>query len=123
MATKGMFLCSLTFIGCSSSTAVPVSDIDSAKQLLNDSFMSWKSGRSVDDLRLADPPVYVAEDLWTSDFKLTEFSIDGDGEMYGTSVRLPVTLTGAGKNNAPVKRQFAYLVTTTPASTIARSDR
>lgn len=69
------------------------------------------------------PPVYVVEDLWTPSFQLLEYTIDSDGELYGSNVRLPVTLTGHGKNRETIRRQVKYLVTTTPALTVAREDR
>jgi hypothetical protein len=108
--------------GCNQN-AVPVSDTDAAKALLETSLSAWKDGKSVADMRSLTPPVYASEELWNTDLKLSNFVIDGDGELYGTSVKFRVTLEGTDKDGGNVSKQFEYLVTTTPALTIARSDR
>jgi len=100
-----------------------ISDVEAATELLKTSFESWKSGGTVASLREATPPVYVAEELWDDGFVLSDFTIDGNGELYGTNVRLLVTLNGKDKRGSAVSRQLKYLVTTTPALTIARGDR
>lgn len=112
----------LMLIGCGGSS-VPMSDPAAAKQLLESSLEAWKTGKSVADMRQLTPPVYVAEELWSSGFELQDFLIQGEGEMYGPNVRLNVTLTGSNKGRAVGKRQLQYLVTTAPACTIARVDR
>ncbi len=100
-----------------------VSDVDAAINLVETSFAAWQSGRTVADLREAQPPVYVAEELWSPTFKLTRFAIDGPGTLDGSNVRVPVTIEGADASGKPVRRQMIYIVTTTPAQTIARADR
>ena len=109
--------------GCTGQPAVTVSDPEAAVKLVDESFQVWKAGRSPDELRQRVPPVYVAEDLWRQGFQLTDYSIDGSGEMFGTNVRVRVTLKGNGLRGEPINRQMKYLVTTTPAMTIAREDR
>jgi hypothetical protein len=104
-------------------TSPAVSDIDAATKLLNSTFESWKSGQPGPTLRYVFPPVYVSEEMWDEGFLLSDFTIDGAGEVYGTNVRLRVTLNGKKKDGAAVNRQVTYLVTTTPALTIARTDR
>lgn len=108
-------------IGCGS-PSVAVSDRDAAKALLGSTLEAWKTGKSVADMRQLTPPVYVAEDLWNGDFELHDFTIEGEGEMYGPNVRLNVTLTGSNRGGAVSTQQMQYLVTTTPARTIARTD-
>jgi len=104
-------------------TGPAISDVAAATELLQASFESWKSGGTVASLRQASPPVYVAEEMWDDGFVLSDFTIDGNGEMYGTNVRFSVTLNGKDKRGSTVSRQLKYLVTTTPALTIARADR
>ena len=113
----------IAFIAGCSRTTVPVSDVDAATKLVETSFAAWQSGRTVADLREAQPPVYVAEELWSPTFKLARFSIDGPGTLDGSNVRVPVTIEGADASGKPVRRQMIYIVTTTPAQTIARADR
>jgi hypothetical protein len=106
-------------VGCNSAPRVPVSDLAAAQDLLEESLNAWKEGKSVEDLRNQTPPVYVAEDGWLRGNALTEFSIDGAGEMYGSNARFTVTL----KNNTRGSSQVRYLVTTVPALTIAKEDQ
>ena len=108
--------------GCHSST-VPVSDVAAARGLLNEVLEAWKHQRTPSDLRQMNPPVYVADELWTSPFRLNDFTIDGPGELHGTNVRLRVTLRGVTSRGKSATHQVRYLVTTTPARTIAREDR
>ncbi len=108
--------------GCGPSSPA-VSDIETATRLLDSTFQLWKSGQTVANLREGSPPVYVAEELWEQGFLLSGFAIDGVGEHYGSNVRFLVTLNGKDKGGAGVSRQVKYLVTTTPALTIARADR
>lgn len=122
LATAFIATTMLMSIGCGPA-AVPMSDPDAAKELLGSSLEAWKTGKSVADMRQLTPPVYVAEELWISGFKLQDFLIQGEGEMYGPNVRLNVTLTGSNKGGAVGKKELQYLVTTTPACTIARVDR
>ena len=118
-----LFMSIATFTAGCGRPAPAVSNVEAAIELLKTSFESWKSGGTVASLREATPPVYVAEEMWDNGFRLTSFSIDDDGELYGTNVRLLVTLTGTDKGGLAVSRQLKYLVTTTPALTIARADR
>ncbi len=110
-----------SLIGCGPNAA-PMSDKDAAKQLLDVTFQAWKSGQSVADMRAQSPPVYVAEELWNNGFKLTDFKVRGEAEMYGSNVRFQVALVGIGKNGEAINKPMEYLVTTVPAQTIARVD-
>ncbi len=109
-------------VGCSR-PSIPVSDVEGAQRLVEASFTAWQNGKSVADMREGQPPVYVAEELWSPSFKLERFSIDGPGTVDGTNVRMPVTIEGADAAGKPVRRSMVYIVTTTPAQTIARADR
>ncbi len=112
----------LLISGCQTS-AVNVSDADKAYQLLNEVLDHWKAGRSVDDVRTSTPPIYVSDDMWQSSFELKEFTIVGPGEKYGTNVRLRAKLRCVGEKGKSVDTEVRYLVTTTPALTVAREDR
>lgn len=108
--------------GCHTYPA-PVSDKASGKQLLEAALSDWKAGITLQQMKQRTPPVYVAEELWMNGFKLNDFVIDDEGELYGSNVRLRATLTGVDKSGRTLEKQFTYLVTTTPALTIARDDR
>lgn len=107
--------------GCGSAK-VPVSDIQQARSLTEKLLDQWKSGVKVDDLPKLSPPIYVSEDLWANQAKLTEFKILGDGEMLGTNVRFTISLKCTGKGGKISERSFNYLVTTTPALTFFREE-
>jgi hypothetical protein len=127
---KSMKVIQLTFsiavialiVGCQTYPA-PVSDLAAGKQLLQSALSEWKSGTTWEQMKQRTPPVYVAEELWMDDFKLSDFVIDGEGELYGSNVRLRATLTGVDKSGRKAEHRLTYLVTTTPALTIARDDR
>ena len=109
-------------IGCASKSA-PVSDVDSATALINATFNEWKAGSSLDDQRKKEPPVYVAEELWLNGTQLSDFKITEPAQLFGTNVRIGVRVTTIDQFGSKLNRDLKYLVTTTPALTIAREDR
>jgi len=111
------------YIGCSHRNTVANSDIQLAAEVLHKSFQQWKDGASIAHLQSQKPPVFISEDLWFSGHSLENFTVDLPGEMFGTNVRFTVTTVTLGPKGKPVQRTLKYLVTTTPAFTIAREDR
>jgi len=109
--------------GCGRGVAAPQSDTEAATALLDRSLRQWKEGRTVADLRGESPPIYVSEELWLKGSQLVDFTIDQDGELFGTNVRFHVTVSVADPKGKESKQAVKYLVTTTPAMTIAREDR
>lgn len=119
----GVFaFCLLGMVGCESARA-PVSDIESGRQLLVSSLSDWKQGVSVAAMKQKSQAVYVSEELWEQGYVLNDFKLDSEGELYGTNVRIQVTLQLTDKANQKSNLAVTYLVTTTPALTIARGDR
>jgi len=108
--------------GCGGAGA-GVSDVEAATQLLKQSFEQWKAGQTPASLRQQTPAVYVADDLWEQDARLSDFSVDGPGEQYGTNVRVRVTIAGRHADGRSFDQKVNYLVTTVPALTIVREDR
>lgn len=109
--------------GCGRGVAAPQSDTEAATVLIDRSLRQWKEGRTVADLRGETPPIYVSDELWLKGAKLVDFTIDQDGELFGTNVRFHVTVSVADPKGKESKQAVKYLVTTTPAMTIAREDR
>ncbi len=109
-------------IGCGR-RGVPVSDLEQATQLLSVTLQAWQSGATVEEQRQKTPPVYVAEEMWLSGTKLDRFEITQPAELFGSNVRLGVRLTCVDQGGSKRDREVAYLVTTSPALTIAREDR
>jgi hypothetical protein len=99
------------------------SNVEQATELLQDTLDKWKAGASLDSLRDTDPPVYVAEELWHAGTRLNDYRLLGQGEQFGTNIRFQVQLFPASNGRAGKERIVHYLVTTTPARTIAREDR
>lgn len=100
-----------------------VSDRGQAKQVLVAVLENWKAGASVDEQRELKPPIYVAEELWQNGSQLEDYQLDGEGELTGTNVRFHVTLVLPDEKRPASNRKVRYLVTTTPAHTVAREDR
>ena len=112
----------LLAIGCGPPQASP-SDPELAKALLEETLDAWKQGATIAEIREQTPPVYVAEDIWLSGSKLQDYQLVDEGERFGTNIRFHVKLKVAGSRGAAKQRNVSYLVTTTPALTIAREDR
>jgi hypothetical protein len=108
--------------GCVRTPAVAKSDVNDAEEVITRSFGQWKSGRTPDDLRNAQPPIYVADDFWLRGYQLTDFSMEKPGELYGTNVRFRMKLELLDLKSKAFTQTANYLVTTTPAMTIARAD-
>lgn len=118
--TASLALCLV--IGCGP-RRVPVSDGEQARQLLSETLQAWQSGATVEDQRQKTPPVYVAEEMWLGGTALDRFEITHAAEVFGTNVRFGVRLTCVEKGGSKWDREVKYLVTTTPALTVAREDR
>ncbi len=121
----GLLVCALaasSFGGCTA-RSTPVSDVDQATALITRTFDEWKNGATLVAQREKSPPVYVAEELWLNGTKLSDYKLTEPGEVFGTNIRFRVTLNCADKSGATKSRDLKYLVTTTPACTIAREDR
>lgn len=115
---------SLTILstGCHRIPAVAKSDVNDAGEIITSTFQQWKSGRTPDDLRNAQSPIYVADDFWFRGYQLTDFSIEKPGELHGTNVRFGMKLRLIDLKRKEFTHTANYLVTTTPATTIARED-
>ena len=112
----------MLWTGCSRTPAVAKSDVNEAGEIITSTFRQWKSGRTTDDLRNGQPPIYVADDFWFRGYQLTDFSIEKPGELHGTNVRFRMKLRLIDLKRKEFTHTANYLVTTTPATTIARED-
>lgn len=107
--------------GCGPPMAAP-SDPERAKALLEETLDAWKQGATIAEIREQTPPVYVVEDIWRSGAKLQDYELVDDGERFGTNIRFQVKLKYAASHRAAKQMNVNYLVTTTPALTIAREE-
>ncbi len=108
--------------GCFRTSAVEVSDANIASEVITNAFQQWQAGRTVEDMRNAQPPVYIAEDFWTRGYRLADFSVEKPGEPHGTNIRFGMKIRVIDLKGKETSRLLNYLVTTTPALTIARED-
>jgi hypothetical protein len=108
--------------GCDRASAVKASDPNAATQVITDTFKQWQAGSTIDDLRNAQPPVYVADDYWFRGYQLNEFSVEKPAETHGTNIRLRMKLRLVDTKGKESTHSINYLITTTPAVTIARED-
>mgnify|MGYP000946494099 CR=1 FL=1 len=126
---SGVLLVTLSMIpillttGCFRASKVEASDADVANEIISSVFTQWKSGRTIDDLRNAKPPIYVADDFWFRGYQLKEFAVEKPAEVHGTNIRIGIKLWLVDLKGKEVTQSVHYLVTTTPAVTIAREDK
>ena len=114
-----MALLAVTIIaGCSQPKPL-VSDPNEAKTILDQMLSAWVNGETPDAQKSRRPPIYVADEKWLSGSKLTKFTIQSDGEVYGPSIRFPVSLEFA-EGSEP--KEVFYLVSTKPAVSVALGD-
>ena len=108
-------------LGCGPVQA-PVSDPEQATKLVAQVMGEWKLGKKWGETKQQTPPIYVTEDLWRNGLTLNDFSLIGNGELLGTSVRVQVNLKCTDKNGKVISRSVRYLVTTKPALTVMREE-
>ncbi len=99
-----------------------MSDAVKARALLQTSLDAWKSGVSLEDRRKASPPIYITEDLWRNEAKLSEYQLVGESEVLGSNIRFKVDLKWSMKSGKTMEKTVRYLVTTQPALTIVREE-
>lgn len=120
---KACWVASLSIvIGCSTSS-IPMSNSEEAKQLVATTLNQWSEGKNWSDLTRLDPPVYMAEDIWRKGWQLREYKIDDTAEMVGTNVRVTVNLRCDDKQGKSKTMSVRYFVTTLPALTITREEK
>lgn len=102
---------------------VQTSDAEMATTLAEQTLTAWAAGETIQQQRTKQPPTYVADDLWQSGATLESYEINGPGTVFGTNVRIDVTLRYKPKTGKPKQQQVFYLITTVPQQTIAREDR
>lgn len=95
-------------------TATP----ESARPALEAALNAWKAGKSADDLKAADPPVYFSDPEFARGRKLAGFALTDAGSAVGTGIRFGVTLAFDDKKTRTVN----YRVATAPAVSIYRED-
>jgi hypothetical protein len=125
-----MFCCSLkhllapllliSLIGCGrGNVATPgPSDPAQAKQALAQALDAWRSGSKPDSVT----GVIVSDEEWAGGAQLLSYEIQGDGKVFGTSVRLPATLEVRGADGKALRKAALYQVATNPKVTVNRSD-
>lgn len=110
------------FAGCRQAPP-PKSDRGEARTILEKALSAWSAGESAAKMRAADPPIYTAEELWESGRELVEYSILDEGQFVGSNVCFQVSLKVKSENGQTQTKTMKYLVTSTPAQTIARLDQ
>lgn len=105
--------------GCGRRVA-ETTDIESAKAALTLALEAWKSGDSVEQLKSLSPPVYVADEQWQDGTQLLDYALSNEGTQYGPNVKFQVELTITIEKKREQRTRVEYLVTTKPATTIAR---
>lgn len=68
------------------------------------------------------PAMHVSDYEWNDRKKLLGYELQGDGELFGPTLRCQVLLVLEGTPGQPVNRQVVYQVATTPRISVVRED-
>lgn len=123
LAASAFGLVALLASGCGSPAPAAASNPDRARATLRAVLDLWKAGSPADAAAKLSPPVYVADEDWTSGAKLEDYGIESGDHGFGTGLRCPVSLTFKDPKTAkPRKRKALYIVTTEPVLRVDRQD-
>jgi len=93
---------------------------DLARQSLEATLASWKSGEEPAALAKRSPPITVADHVWKAGHKLTDYRFLGDAANDGVNLHYTVELALADPRGTSVAERVTYIVGTDPAITIFR---
>jgi hypothetical protein len=108
--------------GCGSSGIVPPGDSAAARETLAHVLDSWRTGRTPEELRSAEPVVYAADPDWSAGRKLSKYEIAGEPVQNGGEWRVFASLTLAGGGASKVSQKVCYSVSPGDPANVSRSD-
>lgn len=112
----------LGFIGgCADTEIRPQGDADGARSAVTSALDAWKDGKTAEQLRNADPAVYVSDEDWKAGRKLASYEVLREPEQNGSHWRTYVKLSFTGDASGSVKT-VCYAVTPGSPASIIRSD-
>ena len=117
-----LLLTLVSAIGCRQ-PSVPLSDAAEAETVLTTALDSWASGATVASMRTLEKPIFIAEDLWTEGHKLVSYEILPTSQIIGKNICFETRLQTQNDSGKVKTSEIKYLVTSTPARTIARLDQ
>lgn len=110
----------LALSGCGAKPAAPMGGTEDAGNAVSSVLDAWKSGLTLDDFRIADPSMHVADQDWQAGIALKDYQLLGT-EKNGGNWRVSAVLTVAAEGQSARQRNVAYDVTTEPAITVLRA--
>jgi hypothetical protein len=110
----------ISLLGCGrGNVATPgPSDPAKAKQALTQALDAWRSGAKPDSVSGA----IVSDEEWAGGAQLLNYELQGEGAVFGTSIRQKATLEVRGADGKALRKTALYQVATNPQVTINRSD-
>jgi hypothetical protein len=104
--------------GCSSKNVPAQPDL--ARQSLEATLASWKSGEDPAALARRSPSITVADHAWKAGHKLNDYRFLGDPTDDGVNLHYTVELAIADPRGTLLAEQVTYIVGTHPTITIFR---
>ena len=115
--------------GCAPGEVRPQADADAARALLTQTLDAWKAGQKPEDLRSANPVVYVTDEDWSAGRRLTGYELVDEPVPNGSHWRVFAKLTLQGDRPArpaakskPAARKVCYAVSPGSPASVSRSD-
>ena len=110
----------IAVVGCGRGNVAPPgpSDPAKAKQALTQALDAWRSGAKPDSVS----PTIVSDEEWAGGAQLLSYELQGDGAVFGTSIRQKAMLEVRGADGKALRKTALYQISTAPKVTINRSD-
>lgn len=109
-------------MGCSPDhpRAAPV-EPEKARAALRTTLDAWKAGQSPDSLAQATPPI-IAQDIdWLSGYRLTAYTVLGEGTPMDANLHIQAQLTLRFPQGGVTTKTVTYVVGTDPKVTVFRA--
>lgn len=113
-----LMTCSLGLIGCGGNAHAVKPDV--AQQTLRTALDSWKSGKSIQDLKTASPAIVVQDLDWSGGAKLLDYEVLDGSKPVDANLQAKVKLKLRDAKDVESEKTVSYVVGTSPALTVFR---
>lgn len=96
-------------------------DPTAAREALNRALTAWKTGKSVDSLIEASPPIVVNDFAWSNGAQLIKYEVGQDERTVGADRSFNIVLWLKDKSGEEKEEKTEYRVGTAPILTVVRS--
>lgn len=112
-------LAALLVVGGCRGSAAPPPDASAARQALLTALDAWAAGKSPDDLRNQQPPLFVSDPDWEAGRALRTYELSDQESFDGQTLRTAANLSFVGDRRRK-SLGAKYTVGTTPVLTVVR---